>query len=106
MIAPASARDARYAEYGFMFHDDRDHFALAFNADYNPDWHPEVRGTGGPLNFLFFIPGDPDANPQNWLWVPHNGKSAVLIPKRYVYCVYNFNYKNDIYIDHDNWLRK
>ena len=104
MIAPVSATDLKYAEYDFIFYDGDSHFALAFDADYNPDWHPEVKGTGGPLNFLLFLPWDPNRDPQNWLWVPHNGKSALLIPGRYVICVYNFNYKNDIHIDHDNWL--
>lgn len=105
-VMPAAARDIRHAEKAVIINDARwiGHHALVFNADYNPNWHPKVGGVGGYLNFLLIPLGASERNAQNWDWIPYEGRSALLIPTRYVICVYNFNYKNDVYIDHDSWI--
>ncbi|MCK5465973.1 hypothetical protein KAI56_00540 [Candidatus Parcubacteria bacterium] len=106
LVIPASATDIRHAEGAVIINDGRwiGHHALVFNADYNPNWHPKVGGVGGYPNFLLIPLGALERNAQNWDWVPYGDKSAMLIPTRYVINVYNFNYANDIYIDHDSWI--
>lgn len=103
---PVSAADIRHAEKAVIIKDSRwfGHHALVFNADYNPSWHPKVGGVGGALNFMLVPLGAIERNAQNWDWIPYEGKSALLVPSRYVLSVYSFNYANSIYIDHSNWI--
>lgn len=106
LVSTVSAADIRHAEKAVIIKDSRwlGHHALVFNLDYNPNWHPKVGGVGASFQFLLIPLGSVDRNAQNWDWIPYEGRSAMLIPTRYVLNAYTFNYANDIYVDNAKWI--
>jgi hypothetical protein len=106
LVSIVSASDIKHAEKAVILKDSRwlGHHALVFNLGYNSGWHPKVGGVGSYLNFILVPLDSVDRNAQNWDWIPYEGKSAMLIPTRYVLSVYSFNYANDIYVDNSKWI--